>query len=416
MISVVDRVPEAEQLRRDTGWTWKQIAHELGVNYHSLRRARSEARTHAETPPSPDNIIPMPPTFDESSGEIRASDGEFRTLDDLLAACAIDLDQWEVQWQTLSTSHGAHWVRLKRKVADVVQDGFATMLDLLKDGARKYPKPRQIAPVGHYLLVLHAYDVHFGKRNLDRVALEDVAAEFRAVCDTLLGKALALHKPISQILIPLGHDALHVDTMQHTTTRGTPQETSADPRLAAEVALRSFICLIERAAEIAPVRVQVIPGNHDQLAGYQLGLGVQMFFDKHPRVTVHCDRKPRQYFTWGNTLLGMTHGDIKSPEKTLPELMSLEAAESWGQTRYRKWMMGHKHQPELHQSHGVTIQRYPALSRLDRWHDEHGYVGNHRAAVGELIHHDHGPEVLYTVFTDEVAAMLEQPTALEAAA
>lgn len=407
----------AEASRRQyAGETYEQIAESLGVNANTLRGAVGRYRrgvTLAEDRPPTEHIIPIPdlhdPQFDEESGVADVVSADPQTLEDLLAATGIDQTVWRVRKPTVNFYAGNWQVKaeLERIVPEPVQATFEDMLAQLREAAPVYPKLPVIIPPAEYLLVLHCYDIHFGKLNTDRVSLENVAAEFRAVVDALLGKALGMGRTISRVLIPLGHDALHVEGMSSATTRNTPQDMSVDPRLMDRVARDAFIYLVEQAAEIAPVDVVCVPGNHAERADYDLGLMIEARFSKHPRVSVRVDLNTRHYYTFGSTLLGMTHGD-KEKAKELAELMPVEAPEAWGASSYRKWFLAHLHALEVTQHHGVVIQRYPALSRLDRWHEGKGYVGNQRAAMGEFIHHDHGPELVYTVFTDEVAAPVAQ--------
>jgi hypothetical protein len=141
---------------------------------------------------------------------------------------------------------------------------------------------------------------------------------------------------------------------------------------------------VELLAEIAPVEVVWVPGNHDPTVSYHLAKTVQAWFRRNDRVTVDAGPKVRKYVAWGCNLIGLTHGDAPRPED-LPGLMAAECRDEWANTTCREWLVGHQHRSrqwvtkstDTHK--GTTVRVLRSLAGTDAWHFENGYVGTQPA-------------------------------------
>lgn len=387
----------------------------------------------------------LQPTFSENfnGAEIIGTSKNAPVLDELLKACNVDLNLWKVEshsirMQELGKSHKKSnltydngkrsgqvvedsskihkellytiAVRLTRRIEYPYVSAIESVIDRLEQSSSGTLVPKPLNTEGDYLLIPSMYDAHFGKRSIDGKSVKEAAIEFDKTGEAIIARALALPYKISRIMFPVGHDAIHADTLSGTTTKGTWVEISTDLRDAIDVACTCYITMIERLAMIAPVDVIIIQGNHDRLGSYWLGKVLEARFKSHEYVTVRVNKIPREYYKYGSTLIGLEHGDTVKP-KDLVGIMASEASNLWGGTKYRIWLKGHYHKKEqllqpITEEHGVSIYTMPSLCSTDEWHNLHGYVGQNRACEAMYIHSDYGPAGNFPVFADEIVANL----------
>lgn len=407
---------------RGPGETLEDVARRLGENPNTARRKKSQydrAHEGGQRPPSGERV-----RFEERDGaaEATSESPRIRTLEQLLAACNVDLDVWQVDryvvnvWEVGANVDGQVRVEplyqvkawLKRRADAATVDVLAGLLEQVRAAAPVVRKPRAVTwAAGEYLLVPALFDLHVGKRSADNTyTLKRAADDFEAVADTLLARVRALGVPVERIMFPVGNDALHADTLAGTTTKGTAVETSADPREAMRAALYAYIHVIERLAELAPVDAIVIAGNHDRTLGHALGLALEARFHRDARVRFDTANQPRKFYRYGSTLLGLTHGDGVKPN-ALPALMAVECPpELWVGSEHREWLQGHVHHSAqmfflLSGDKGITARSIPALCPPDTWHVWQGYIGSKRAGEVLLYHRERGPDISFPVFVDE---------------
>jgi DNA repair exonuclease SbcCD nuclease subunit len=143
--------------------------------------------------------------------------------------------------------------------------------------------------------------------------------------------------------------------------------------------------MIARCADVAPVEVVIVPGNHDELTAWTVGQVLEAEYAGDKRVTFQAGPKLRKYVHYGRNLIGYTHG-CDEPHKNLPQIMAVEQAAIWSQTDYREWHVGHLHKQKATQpimvddNIGCTVRIIRALSGTDKWHMRKGYVGGTQGA------------------------------------
>jgi hypothetical protein len=182
-------------------------------------------------------------------------------------------------------------------------------------------------------------------------------------------------------------DILHYDTPHGTTTKGTPLDRDGRVDKMIEEAVSVLCDVIHSAAERGPLDVVLVPGNHDAVMTVALRHILSATFANDERVTIDAQKTTRKYVTFGNCLVGLTHGD--KAQKRLGELMALEAREQWGTAKLREVHHGHRHSDAMVETAGgVTIRQHPALCPADGWHASEGYVGAPRAMDSYVYHAD----------------------------
>lgn len=250
-------------------------------------------------------------------------------------------------------------------------------------GSADKPRLRWVPEDERHALEVCLMDPHIGKLawaeetgdNYDaRIAVDRV----RGALDDLLAQSKAY--PLEQIILPLGNDFLHYDTLSGMTTAGTPQDRDSRYQLMFRRGRALGAALIRASAEVAPVKVVVVPGNHDEVSMFHLGEVWQAEFSSDPRVAVDNRARLRKYIRYGVNLIGYTHGK-NEPHKKLPQIMAVEEPALWAETRYREFHVGHFHTSKVtdpvavESYNGVRVRVLPSLSGTDAWHAGMGYVG-----------------------------------------
>jgi hypothetical protein len=377
----------------------------------------------------------------DDGAEIESTSKRIMTLDDLLTACQVDLEQWEVE-KCVITKHemgrkethkdlefdegkitgflvdSGHLhvallvnikVWLKRRAEAPLALAVESIIARLKEHAPQYKVPKPLKLAGDHLLVPAIFDSHFNKRSVDgRYTAEQAKHDFMAAAEALASRALSMGHTIGRVMIPVGNDALHSDDLAGHTTKGTPVELSGAQGVAIAALCEAHQYLGELMAEIAPVDLVIIPGNHDRFSSVWLGQVLAAQFSRHPNVTVlNLECGPRFYYPFGKMLIGLTHGESVKP-RDLAQIMATEVPQLWADARYRLWMKGHLHKEQgmLHavaSEPGVRIMTIPSIAPTDEYHLLHGFVGQERAAMGLTYHREYGPATEFPVFIGELA-------------
>lgn len=178
---------------------------------------------------------------------------------------------------------------------------------------------------------------------------------------------------IEEILFPIGNDFFNFDTIYGATTKGTPQVNDVRWQEMFLGGNELLIRGIEALSQVAPVRVFQIPGNHDFTTSFYSIVNIASYFKANKNIVVDVSPKSRKYIEFGNCLIGFTHGDKEG--KRIFGNMQVEAAESWGRTKYREWHTAHLHSEQVKEEFGIKVRRLSTVSATDDWHFESGYVG-----------------------------------------
>jgi len=263
------------------------------------------------------------------------------------------------------------------------------------------PKPPKGASLLH---VVAPVDLHVGKLAWHAETGEDfdsyiASQRLVGATERLLG--LAAPYGVKEQLLVVGNDLLQVDNLLSATTAGTLQDTDSRYRKMFRVSVRLMADTIRRMLAVAPVKVVVVPGNHDTLATFHVGEVLEAMFGGVPGVTIDNSLRPRLYHRHGDTLLGFCHGHDES-HSSLPLIMAQERPQDWAQTKYREFLIGHFHHRKQTQYvagdsfNGVRVSILPTLTGTDSWHARKGYIGEPKASESRLYDAVQGPVAVFT--------------------
>ncbi len=247
---------------------------------------------------------------------------------------------------------------------------------------------------GEVFAVLSLPDLHVGMLSWHSETGENYDTEIalrrmREAAANLLSRLPGLG--VSEIIFPIGNDIFHADTHFNTTTSGTRVDVDSRWQKAFQLVAESLIRgPISWAAEIAPVRIIIVPGNHDYQRAFYLGEVMRWYYIGR-NLPVEVDNSPRlrKYYRRGKVLLGFTHGAwVKANQ--LPLIMANEVPQDWANSVWREWLLGHYHRKRemvwnaTEESGGVRLRVLPSLAAPDAWHYQQGFIGGVKEATLSL--------------------------------
>lgn len=432
--------------RRAAGQSWAEIAGAYGdeaerckQRYSKARRSgrlsavvqavplpdTRAARDAADAPPRPAEDAATGVVWEETptSATVAAPYGRVRTLDELLAAGRVDMARWFVErWVLNSWEVGAKnadggidveplcQVKAWLKPVPGRDLGEALRESVLADMAAHAPRYAGVRYVGprdgeRHMLEVCPFDLHIGMLAWGPEAGVDYDSEIAErvlmnAVERILARASGY--PIERILLPLGNDWLHADgTIAGSggqTARGTPLDVDTRHTKMFTTGRRIAVALVDELRQTAPVEVVVVPGNHDEATAFYMGDVLDAWYRNDAHVTVDNGPQPRKYKTYGQTLLGFTHGHQAKHDK-LPLLMATESPREWADTVYHEWHVGHLHRKgeTITEDAGTRTRVIPSLAAEDSWHAGSGY--RHQRALEAFVWHE----------TEGLAAVLNAP-------
>jgi hypothetical protein len=352
------------------GATVNQIARRFGMaRPTTIAVIRALGLTHDSPPWGPEEVQ------ERSEGEL---------VDDLL--------QRKTERVIVKAERQA-WSRVKKNAEAFDRfDLFAArMAERFAAVAPRYDVPRMRLPraTSPFQVVLSPTDFHWGKRGVDGYNRETARARLFETTDRLLDRIVQRGAP-EQILLMLGSDGLHIDNARSETTRGTPQDCDGSPEELASSWVMLCAAYVDHVRQVAPVRLCVIPGNHDGYTSVLLRAALAGWFRNADDVEVITDLSSRQYYRYGRSLLVFLHGDVGKARDWV-ELAAEEARVEWGETDRTFVFCGHLHtERELEQRGGAIVYRMPSLAGTDRWHKRMGYVASRKALAAFIVDEQRG--------------------------
>lgn len=348
-----------------------------------------------------------------SDGSLTSRSHRIKTVDDLIAHCKVDLNYWKPdrvvinKWEVgakvedvvITEELFQVKVWLKRHDEAISATGVADLFKKLVKGhvPKKLIRPPVRRTQKKYMLELGcAGDLHLGKlahapetrgRDYD---CKIATSLYRDAVDTILGKAP--QSEIEKILVVLGSDQFHTDSMANQTTAGTPQDYDGRFPKVYKLGCEMSVEAIDKALSIAPVQLVVVQGNHDNLTSWHLGEFLRAWYRNHKHVTIDNRPTSRHYVQYHANLLGLVHGNSRKEIKSLSRIMAHECRDIWSSVRHTEWHVGHVHHQSTTEDIGCVTRTLSALCSADKWHSDSGYVGSKQAAQGFLWHKERGME------------------------
>lgn len=378
--------------RRNAGYSFPDIASDLRIvlfkdrspaacraRYQKLMARDSESRDDREASPG----VMAGSSGSESAALLEAPDG------------------FNVEGAWIKDDAKSVYVRRTRPIEDPTEEAVKLIWeDMVEDIAglrRADPDPLPNRPPLDYnaeqhMLEVAVFDPHIGMlawgKECGLPYDTDIASrDYSAAVEHALQHASMYN--VERILFIVGNDLFHVDALGEfarggATTKGTPQDI--DSRLAKLFVAVERVVIegIDKAREIAPVDVLVVPGNHDRETCFRFSRVLSAWYRHDDEVTILAEPRKRHYYQYGNNALMFTHGEeYKRKREPLPLIFATECPpEIWASTQHREVHTGHNHiamaggyapTGTLDETRAIRTRSLPGLTPADSWHTDEGY-------------------------------------------
>lgn len=310
------------------------------------------------------------------------------------ATNSLDVDNTSVKHMWIKNKEASLFVKNPNYVEQEltkISDLKSELIKDLQNYVPKFPKLERIENSEGYLLIIDPADIHIGKLASafesgeaynNQIAVQRVLSGVRGI----LNKVSCFH--IDKIVFVGGNDILHIDNPGRTTTSGTPQDTDGMWHTNFLIAKKLYTDILEILLPIADVHFVFNPSNHDYTNGFFLAQVIETYFKDCKNITFDCSISHRKYFTYGNSLIGTTHGD-GAKVTDLPLLMAHEA-EEWSKSKHRYIYTHHVHHKNSKDYMGVCVESLRSPSGTDSWHHRNGYQHAPKAVEGFIHSKDFG--------------------------
>lgn len=395
---------------------YADTAKKFGTNYEQIRTlARALRRKNPDTEPKEKEIINFQET--KSNAVLTAENcTRVKSLEDLLAACEVDLDLWEVEKYDIGTYEVTGFDNDRNPVTVTMYRTKAflkkikpelnikkikqELIEDLRNISPKVAKIKRDRPDDRnnlHLLEISAFDLHLGKIGIkgDKYSMEIAEERLLGAIEHLLYRAQGFY--IDKILFIVGQDLLNSDGDWPipATTKGTPQFNSNYHIDMYRFARRLMIKAIDILAEVADVHVMVIPGNHDRESVMHLGDTLELYYENNKNVKVDNSDCLMKAIPYGNNLIISDHGDGPKTND-LPGIIAQRFKNLWSDTVYVEVHRGHYHTNKamklqaIEELNGITVRNLSSMSATDYWHDSKGFIGNIKKAQAFVYSRQNG--------------------------
>ena len=395
---------------------YADTAKKFGTNYEQIRKvARTLRAKNPDNEPKEKEVLNFQET-DKEAIVTAENCTRVKSLDDLLAACSVDLNQWEVEKYDIGTYEVTGFdndrnpvtvtmFRTKaflkkivpelniKKVREELIEDLRNISPLVIKKKRQRPDDKKDL----HLLEISAFDLHLGKIGIkdDKYSLEIAEERLLKAVEHLLYRAQGYY--IDKILFIVGNDLLNSDGDWPipATTKGTPQFNSTYHIDMYRCARKLMIKVIDMLSEIADLHVMVIPGNHDRESIMHLGDSLQLYYENNKNIKVDNNDCLMKSLTYGNNLVVSDHGDGPKTND-LPGIISQRFKNAWSNVDYVEVHRGHYHTNKatklqaIEELNGITVRNLSSMSATDYWHDAKGFIGNIKKAQAFIYNRFNG--------------------------
>ena len=243
------------------------------------------------------------------------------------------------------------------------------------------------------MILIDIADLHLNKFS-DDYDMEIAKIRFNNAIDVFLNNTSA-----EECIFVIGEDYFNIDTINKTTTKGTPQDTEVDVYKMFDFGLELMIeTLHTLSVFFDKVNVILIQGNHDKLLSYMLVKALEHYNFEKGNIVFNSEIKSRKYIEYGNSLIGLGHLDTEN-KKQKQFLTQNEVKEMYGKSKYNYFISGHLHNYSVEEVGGIQYIRLPSLSGSDNWHNEMGYITQTKGAIAIEFNKDRGmfKKIIYNV-------------------
>lgn len=327
--------------------------------------------------------------------EVWFNKDEVKTPEMILKAFGYSTEEWELvswsfgKWEVAikdeennricTTIRARIKPRLKKEIS------LENYIEIAKEAFKNNIQPRESTykePIEgldkNKLLELPAMELHLGKMawsgDTGQDYDKDIAQErFYKILDEIIEQQTT--EKCNTCLLCIGNDFFNSDTVNATTTRGTPQQNDLRWKKMFNLGLQLHINEIEALRTMFDkIEVRYCPGNHDTMASFYLYMALACYYKDDNYVSFIDNFKEVQCFEWGKCAIAFTHGygNLKRLIKSIP----IEFREEWARCPYFELHLGHLHKEMVvDDDSGLITRRVGSPTGTDQYHYEERFIG-----------------------------------------
>lgn len=216
------------------------------------------------------------------------------------------------------------------------------------------------------MLEIPLFDMHWGISYFD---------DYKEVLDSILSLIRSRHW--EEIVIPVGQDYFHNDSIEHGITSNGTKIEKVDMERAVKDAKKFAFSLIDTAIEnSSSVKVLYSPGNHDRSISWMF---IEVLLERYGEWIVDDSIAFRKCITYGKNAVMITHGDSKQASaRNLASIFPVSYPAEFAMAAVREVHAGHLHEERDFDVFGVMVRRLSHSGKTDKWADKEDYVGSHK--------------------------------------
>ncbi|MEK0338072.1 MAG: helix-turn-helix domain-containing protein, partial [Nitrosopumilus sp.] len=237
---------------------------------------------------------------------IETQHSRINTIEDVIKQLNIDMNVWRIK--SFERSHWDTTMKIKttdetdkpfivqnsrlkavfeRIVSEETEQGINELLQRIENKSipRLPVKLLKMKNKSDRALEICLLDPHYGMRCFAPASDGDWTPEIcrRIMIESLrqLVNRAILFGPFQEIVLPLGNDFFHIDSLWHTTTRGTAQPEADAFHHSFESGEYLAVEIVEEIKALFPqtkIKIYFIPGNHDRTSSFMLGRILKAYY------------------------------------------------------------------------------------------------------------------------------------------
>ena len=327
--------------------------------------------------------------------EIWFDKNENKTPEIILEKFGYDKEQWEVvswtfgKWEVAIKDEEQNRVcttiRAKIKPKSQKEISLEKYLEVAKEVFSKNVKPipykrnkKDSQLDSNKLLELTGMELHLGKMSWSGETGQDydknIAQDrFYTIYNEVLEQQET--EKCDTCLICIGNDFFNSDTVNATTTKGTPQTNDLRWQKLFNIGLELYTqMLLGLSDKFNNIEIRLQSGNHDKMASFYLYIALSCYFKDFKNIHFSKNYKDVQCYLWGKCGIFFSHGDTNL--KRLIKSIPAEFYEEWGRTTFRELHLGHLHKEVVvDDDSGMITRRVGSPTGTDQYHYEERYIG-----------------------------------------
>lgn len=228
------------------------------------------------------------------------------------------------------------------------------------------------------LMEIPAIELHLGKYAEEEEVGSSYSTEiakkrFHVIMNEILKTQMS--EKCDRCVLMIGNDFFNSDTMNNTTTKGTPQYNDIRWQKLFMTGLELYKeMLFMLREEFNNIDVRLCSGNHDTMSSFYLYIALSSFFAKDDVIKFSDNYRQYQCYTFGDNAIFFGHGDCN--QKRLLQTIPGEFYKEWGASKYRELHLGHLHSElTVDENSGMITRRIGSPTGVDAWHYGERFVG-----------------------------------------